>query len=414
MSSVRKVDLNHRLDAHFATLRSSSLKDTLKRSAGTWRFYTAVTGSAVAMATGASAATIQSNGGTAAQPVASVMPGNLHLRSSRNLPFLNAMKLAVAAAIPSPTSQSQTQAQAPSISPGGIVPLYSKAAVIQPGEWVSIYGTNLASQTTLWNNDFPLLLGGTSVTINGKAAYLLFVSPGQINLQAPDDTATGTVAVVVTTAAGSFTSTVTLGQFAPSFSLIDSNHVAAIILRDNGRGAYGGGTFDILGPTGNSLGYETVAAKAGDNVELFGIGFGPTTPVVLAGQPYSGAASTNYPLTLYINNVAVKTTFTGLSSAGLYQINLRIPFGLGTGDVSLQAMVGGLETQAGVVMSLEDPPIGSGNTGTVGVPVGSAPAPPFVSSFPPGTFFSSGGGGASSNAKKHRFEPKKLQFPPAK
>jgi len=31
----------------------------------------------------------------------------------------------------------------------------------------------------------------------------------------------------------------------------------------------------------------------------------------------------------YVNNVAVKTIFVGLSSAGLYQINLIVPYGLG-------------------------------------------------------------------------------------
>src|ERR1019366_5294720 len=33
------------------------------------------------------------------------------------------------------------------------------------GSWVSLYGTILASTTTLWNNDFPTSLGGTTVTI---------------------------------------------------------------------------------------------------------------------------------------------------------------------------------------------------------------------------------------------------------
>jgi uncharacterized protein (TIGR03437 family) len=75
-----------------------------------------------------------------------------------------------------------------------------------------------------------------------------------------------------------FSSTITLSQFAPSFFLLDSTHVDGIILRSNGSGAYGGGTYDILGPTGNSLGYATVAAKAGDTLELFGTGFGPTNP----------------------------------------------------------------------------------------------------------------------------------------
>jgi len=223
---------------------------------------------------------------------------------------------------------------------------------VQPGEWISIYGTNLASNAT-WTGNFPASLGGTSVTIDGKPAYLSFTSYGQINLQAPSDSATGSVPVVVTTPAGTAKSTVTLSSFSPEFFLLDGAHVAGIILRSNGKGAYGGGTYDILGPSGNSLGYATVAAKAGDSVALFGTGFGPTNPVVAAGQSYSGAAPTTSPVALRINNVSVTPSFAGLSGAGLYQINLTIPSGLGTGDAVLQASVGGAQTPAGVVLSLQ-------------------------------------------------------------
>jgi uncharacterized protein (TIGR03437 family) len=228
----------------------------------------------------------------------------------------------------------------PVISSGGGVP-----AAIEPGEWVSIYGSNLAPGIANWNGDFPISLGGTSVTIDGKPAYLQYVSPAQINLQVPDDTATGTVAVVITTAVGSVTSTAALAPFSPSFFSFDGTHVAAIIVRPDG--------YDLLGPTGTSLGYPTVAAKAGDIVELFGTGFGATNPPVPAGQAFSGAAPTTSPVTIRINNVNVPPSFAGLSGAGLYQFNLTIPSGLGTGDVSLQASVGGVQTPTGVVISLQ-------------------------------------------------------------
>jgi uncharacterized protein (TIGR03437 family) len=218
---------------------------------------------------------------------------------------------------------------------------------------VSIYGANLASGTATWTGNFPTSLGGTSVTIDGRAAYLSFVGPGQINLQVPNDTATGAVPVVVTTAAGSATSTVTLAPFGPAFFLLDAKHVAAIILRSYGSGAYGGGSYDILGPTGISLGYQTVAAKAGDTIEIFGTGFGPTNPAVPAGQPFSGAAPTTNPATLRINDVSVTPAFVGLSGPGLYQLNLTVPSSLSTGDVSLQATVGGVQTPSGVVISLQ-------------------------------------------------------------
>jgi uncharacterized protein (TIGR03437 family) len=241
----------------------------------------------------------------------------------------------------------------PSIRPAGIGPLFSQANTIQPGEWLSIYGTNLASSTLNWSGDFPTSLGGTSVTINGKPAYLRFVSPGQINLQAPNDTATGSVPVIVTTASGTYRSAATLAHFAPSFSLLDSKHVMGIILRSNGSGAHDGGAHDILGPTGSSLGYATVAAKAGDNVELFGVGFGPTTPPVPAGQAFSGTAATTNPVLLKIGATKVTPSFAALSSAGLYQINVTIPANLATGDLPLVATVGGVQTQPGVVISLQ-------------------------------------------------------------
>ncbi len=140
---------------------------------------------------------------------------------------------------------------------------------------------------------------------------------------------------MVTTTSGKATAKVTLAEFAPSFFLIDDRHVAGIIVRSDGSGAYGDGAYDILGPTGTSLGYPTVAAKAGDIVELYGTGFGPTKPEVPAGFLFSGTAPTIDPVTLHINNVRVAPTFAGLSGAGLYQINLTVPSGLGKGDVSL-------------------------------------------------------------------------------
>ncbi len=282
--------------------------------------------------------------------------GNAPLASFRDRPSLSAGRKATFTGA-TPVSQSfivKAAAGAPAINAAGVVPVYSSSTTIQAGSWISIYGTNLAAALATWNSDFPTSLGGVTVTIDGKKAYLWYVSPAQINLQAPDTTSTGDVPVVVTNSKGSWTSIVTLGQIAPSFSLLDvAKHVTGIILRNDKSGAYGGGTYDILGPTGTSLGYKTVAAKPGDSVVLFGVGFGPTTPAVPAGQAYSGAAATTNKVQLTINNTAITPDFSGLSSAGLYQFNLTMPAGLGTGDISILAKVAGLQTQTGVVISLQ-------------------------------------------------------------
>jgi uncharacterized protein (TIGR03437 family) len=342
VGAQRKHDLDRRLEAYFAALPSCSLKAALKRSIGNWQAYAAVTGSAMAMVTNASASRI-GNGlpGISPDPIASART-NKELLAARDAVFMQRFLMAS----PGKTVPA-SQAQAPSISPGGIVPLDGSENIIQPGEWVSIFGSNLANGTTMSNGDFPTSLSGTSVEIDGKPAFLLFVSPGQINLQAPDDSARGKVSVVVTTASGSAPSSVTLSEFAPSFVLLGGKYVSGIILRPNHSGGFGGGSYDILGPSGSSFGYPTVAAQAGDTVELYAVGLGPTTPLVQAGKPYSGAAPISNLIDLYINNILVRPTFVGLSSAGLYQINLTVPSGLGTGDVPISAMNGGLQTQAG-------------------------------------------------------------------
>src|SRR6185312_2787094 len=156
------------------------------------------------------------------------------------------------------------------------------------------------------------------------------------------------VPVVVTTPSGAASASVILAPFTPSFALLDATRVAGIILRQDNSGAYGGGSFDILGPTGTSLGYPTKAARAGDTVELFGVGFGPTSPSVPAGQPFTGEAPSSNPVRLTIGAapvVVVNPLFTGLSSAGLFQINLTIPDGAGSGDVPVLATVGNTQSQ---------------------------------------------------------------------
>jgi len=74
---------------------------------------------------------------------------------------------------------------------------------------------------------------------------------------------------------------------------------------------------------------------------------------VPAGAVFSGAAATTNPVTLLINNSPLTPAFAGETSAGLYQFNLTIPAGLGTGDQPLQAIVGGVQTSPSVVISLQ-------------------------------------------------------------
>src|SRR5580692_6944662 len=132
MGAPRKFDLDRRLEAYFATLRSS----TLKRGAGNWQIYAAVTGSAMAMVTNASASVIGTgNRDISTEPIASARTARRIFASSRNTPLVNSVRLAMGrqdsgarlliAAAPDSKISHATQAQPPSISAGGIVPLYS-------------------------------------------------------------------------------------------------------------------------------------------------------------------------------------------------------------------------------------------------------------------------------------------------
>jgi uncharacterized protein (TIGR03437 family) len=105
----------------------------------------------------------------------------------------------------------------------GVLNNASGAAGIQSGSWVSIYGSNLSATSRSWqSSDFsganlPTVIDGVSVKINGKNAAVYYVSPGQLNVQAPGDTATGPVQVQVTNSNGSATGTATLQTYAPGF-----------------------------------------------------------------------------------------------------------------------------------------------------------------------------------------------------
>jgi uncharacterized protein (TIGR03437 family) len=247
----------------------------------------------------------------------------------------------------------------PTVPSGGVVTLNSTANAIQPGAWFSIYGTNLISGSVpqVWSGNYPTTLGDTSVTVDNKPAYLWYAGPTQLNVQAPDDSTRGTVNVTVKTPNGTAASTVTLADQSPAWNLLgDGKHVAGIILRPDGSGAYGSGSgsYDIIGPTGTSLGYKTVAAKAGDTIVLFGNGFGPTSPPIPAGQAYSGPAATAVDnIAVTINSHPVSSSFTGVAMPGLFQFNVTLPSGLGTGDQPLSAMVNGVLTPVGVVIALQ-------------------------------------------------------------
>lgn len=96
-------------------------------------------------------------------------------------------------------------------------------AAITSGSWVAILGSGLAGTTRIWrdadivNGALPTSLEGTQVKINGKAAFVYYASPTQVNVLAPDDDAVGAVPVEVVTDSGRAQASTVLVSFSPGF-----------------------------------------------------------------------------------------------------------------------------------------------------------------------------------------------------
>jgi uncharacterized protein (TIGR03437 family) len=213
---------------------------------------------------------------------------------------------------------------------------------IAAGSWVTIKGAGFGNTTRIWRGDeivegkLPTALDGISVTINGKPASVYYISPGQINVQAPSDEATGPVPVEVTVnGVKSDPVMANLQPFSPGFFPWPNNQVVATDANFNWR--VKPDTFP---------GTATVPAKPGEVVILWGTGFGPTNPAIPAGQVVDQAANLVQLPVVRVGGQTAEVLGGALTqgSAGLYQIVIRIPESAPDGDLPVVAEVGGFRS----------------------------------------------------------------------
>ncbi len=219
---------------------------------------------------------------------------------------------------------------------------------LAPATWISIFGTNLSALTYSWqSSDFvngmlPLSLEGVSVTIDGLPAYIGYLSPTQINVLAPDDTTTGPVHVVVTTAQQpSNAATVQESSFAPAFLTYNGTYVAAQHA-----------DYTPVGAANLLPGITTTPAQPGETILVYGVGFGPTSPAQPTGQLVAAAVPLANNVTFLIGGQAAQLQFAGLVESGLYQFNVTVPV-LSNGDAAVVANIGGVATQTGVLLTIQ-------------------------------------------------------------
>lgn len=193
--------------------------------------------------------------------------------------------------------------------------------MIAPGSWITVFGTNLSGSARSWREaDFrdgalPESLDGVRVTVDGKPAFVAFVSPSQINALAPDGIVPGEVRVEVTR---------------------DGNPVALAVARA-----------DRVAPA--FFVAQPLSARPGETVTLYGTGFGPTEPAVPTGRLFSAPAPCASPVSIRVGGEGAEVRFAGLVAPGLYRVNFVVP-GLAPGDHAVEADVGGHKTPSGVVL----------------------------------------------------------------
>jgi minor extracellular serine protease Vpr len=233
----------------------------------------------------------------------------------------------------------------PTISAGGIVngANFDAGKPVAPGSYISIFGNGLSDFTDFATTSIlPLVIDLASVSFDVPSAKisvpgrLIYVSPGQVNVQVPWELQGQSQAQVKVTIDFSYGNVVTLAlsDYAPAF-FENSGAVAALDAKY------------VPITAGNP-------ARQGQVVQLFANGLGP-----LNSQPASGERATTSPLptcksvpTVMIGSKSAPVGFCGLAPGfpGLYQVNATVPAGLTPGANPITVSIGGQTSKSSTLM----------------------------------------------------------------
>jgi uncharacterized protein (TIGR03437 family) len=213
------------------------------------------------------------------------------------------------------------------------------------GSLASLYGTNFSADSITGAASLPLTdtLAGVSLTMNGIALPMLAVSPWQVNFHLPPGS-DGLEAFELRFTDG-FRSTpvaATVQAYGPDVYLIPS-------IRYNQAAALHGNSAVVVGPDN--------PAVAGEAIQIYASGLGPTNPVVAAG---TAAPSKPLALTLSAPKVSIggrdaQVLFSGLAPGlvGVYQVNVVVPAGLRAGDNFVSIQIAGVQASGGGMISVK-------------------------------------------------------------
>ncbi len=214
---------------------------------------------------------------------------------------------------------------------------------ISQNAWIEIYGSNLTPSTVpstglTWSGapsfaqgQLPTQLNGVSVTVNGRPAYVYFISAGQIDVLTPFDSTTGTIPIVVTNGpASSAPFSVNRSFVSPAFALANGGKYLAAT---HANGTYVG----LATPDGLFS-----PAAPGEEIVLYGFGFGrPNGGSLVAGSSIQSGTLSFLPA-VQIGGQAAQVVFAGIISPGLSQFNVVVPATAANGDNAVTAVYDGV------------------------------------------------------------------------
>ncbi|MEP7363779.1 MAG: IPT/TIG domain-containing protein [Acidobacteriota bacterium] len=215
-----------------------------------------------------------------------------------------------------------------------------------PGSWIEIYGSNFAVGTQVWaGGDFdganaPTKVGGVSVSIGGRPAYVNYVSPTQVNVQVPSGVGPGPQTLTVTNPTGTSAAfsvnveSVKPGLLAPSSFTVGGALNVVALFPDN--------TTYVL-PPGAIAGVASRRARPGETITLYGIGFGSVTPNIAPGVLAQQLSTLATPLVVNFGGTQAAVSYAGLAPnfVGLYQFNVVVPSVAPNDRVPLTFTLGG-------------------------------------------------------------------------
>ncbi len=295
-----------------------------------------------------------------ATPASGTTPGTVAIGLNQSvLSTLGAGNYTGSVTIASLTGGSQTVAVNVTVTPGAtpaITSVVNSASnvpgTVAPGEIVTIYGTNIGPSTPagLQLNGAGMVsttLANTTVTFDGIAAPLIYVSSGQINAIVPYEIA-GRVTTNLAVMRSGIASLV--------LALRVSDTVPAIFSATqtgNGQGA-------ILNFNSSFNNAQNPAAK-GSVIQIFATGEGALNPPVLTGSVTSGSGSA-FPkpagaVSVTIGGQPATLQYVGEAPglvSGVLQVNAVVPQIIGSGPQTVVLNVGsGTNSQQTITVAVQ-------------------------------------------------------------